>query len=71
MAGGEDLMTTRIIVCGALMDYETGTYIRCATEDETQDSIERARRDGGAGVIRVGDRRCYVEGGKLGRTVAP
>lgn len=50
---------------GTLCDYETGATIREATEQETSDSIAQAQRDGGAGVILVDGRRCYVEGGAV------
>lgn len=46
---------------GTLCDYETGATIREATEQETSDSIAQAERDGGAGVILVEGRRCYLE----------
>jgi hypothetical protein len=46
---------------GELHDYTTGQHIRPATEDEQQDSREAAESDGGAGVIDVDGRRCYVE----------
>ena len=45
-----------------LMDYETGDAIRLATAEEAVASEEAATRDGGAGVILVDGRRCYVEG---------
>jgi len=44
-----------------LCDYETGETIREATEQEMSDSIAQALRDGGAGVILVDGRSCYVE----------
>lgn len=46
---------------GTLKDYETGEEIREATAEEREASVEAARRDGGAGVILVDGRRCYVE----------
>ena len=49
---------------GTLHDYETAEYLRDATQEETDESIAAARTDGGAGVILVGGRRCYVEGGE-------
>lgn len=47
---------------GRLMDYETGATIRPATAEEQAAGREQTRRDGGAGVIEVDGRRCYVEG---------
>ena len=47
---------------GCLCDYETGESIRPATADEAAASRATARTDGGAGVIRIDGRRCYVEG---------
>lgn len=44
-----------------LRDYETGESIREATAEERRASEEQAHRDGGAGVILVDGRRCYVE----------
>ena len=46
---------------GALRDYETAEEIRIATSDEVARSIRASRHDGGAGVISVDGRRCYVE----------
>jgi hypothetical protein len=46
---------------GDLMDYTTAETIRAATPQETQASREAAQRDGGAGVITVDGRRCYVQ----------
>lgn len=43
-----------------LHDYKTGEYIREATDAELQSSIEAAKHDGGAGVIVVDGRSCYV-----------
>jgi predicted nucleic acid-binding Zn-ribbon protein len=43
------------------MDYQTGEDIREATEEELAASIEAQDRDGGAGVIVVEGRSCYVE----------
>lgn len=48
---------------GTLHDYSTGEYLRDATQEETDESIAAARTDGGAGVILVDGRSCYVEGG--------
>ena len=45
---------------GALHDYEGGDYLRPATSAEAAESIAAARADGGAGVIAVDGRRCYV-----------
>jgi hypothetical protein len=36
---------------GGLHDYETGEYVRAATDDELRASREAAEIDGGAGVI--------------------
>lgn len=47
---------------GTLCDYQTGDSIRPATAEERAESIEAARYDGGAGVIEIDGRRCYVEG---------
>lgn len=44
-----------------LCDYETGNTIRPATKKEQHASTEAARTDGGAGVIEVDGRSCYVE----------
>lgn len=46
---------------GDLMDYATAAYIRPATAAERAASIEAAKHDGGAGVIIVDGRSCYVE----------
>ena len=45
--------------CG-LHDYQTGSALRPATEEELQSSIEAARRDGGTGVIEIDGRPCFV-----------
>lgn len=45
-----------------LCDYETGEAIREATQAEQTESAAQAKLDGGAGVITVGGRSCYVEG---------
>ena len=42
--------------------YEDGEELRDATPAELAESVEAARHDGGAGVIRVDGVRCYVEG---------
>lgn len=44
-----------------LYDYETAEYIRAATDAESVASYEQSQRDGGAGVITVDGRRCYVQ----------
>jgi hypothetical protein len=49
------------LLAGTLRDYETGSAIRPATMEEQEQSRAQARRDGGAGVIEVDGRRCYVE----------
>lgn len=46
---------------GTLMAYDTAETIRPATAAERETSIEAAKRDGGAGVILVDGRSCYVE----------
>lgn len=48
------------IESGDLMDYQTGEVIRAASEAEHRASIAAARTDGGAGVILVNGRSCYV-----------
>lgn len=45
----------------SLHDYATGDYIREATAAELDESLEAASYDGGAGVIEVDGRACYVE----------
>jgi len=40
--------------------YDTGEELRDATGEELAASVEAARHDGGAGVIRVDGVRCYV-----------
>ncbi len=45
---------------GNLYDYHTGAFIRRATREELIASLEAARKDGGAGVIKVEDKECYV-----------
>jgi hypothetical protein len=45
---------------GDLYDYLTGTCIRPATQEESQASEMAAESDGGAGVILVDGRSCYV-----------
>ena len=43
-----------------LHDYATGEFIREATPNELRESREAANHDGGAGVIRVDGKSCYV-----------
>jgi len=43
-----------------LRDYSTGDIVRPATADELRASIDAAKVDGGAGVIDVDGRSCYV-----------
>jgi hypothetical protein len=43
-----------------LIDYRTNEIIRDATPAESQASAETAQHDGGAGVIMVQGRPCYV-----------
>ncbi len=50
---------------GTLCDYQTSEALRDATQAETEESIAQATRDGGAGVILVDGRSCYVEGGAI------
>jgi hypothetical protein len=45
-----------------LHDYHTGEYIREATAEELEESKRAAELDGGAGVIEVDGRDCYVTG---------
>lgn len=45
----------------SLHDYATGDYIREATAAELDESLEAASHDGGAGVIEIDGRPCYVE----------
>lgn len=45
---------------GELMDYYTGEESRPATKSEAEESAEAAKWDGGAGVILVDGRSCYV-----------
>ena len=51
-------MTTTTTATGTLCDYSTGETIREATAEETP------KNDGGAGVIKVDGRSCYVQGGE-------
>ena len=48
---------------GTLYDYQSGEEIRAATPQELSDSREQAKSDGGAGVIDVDGRSCYVTEG--------
>jgi hypothetical protein len=48
-----------------LVDYNTTEIIRKASKAEIAASAEAAKHDGGAGVIEVDGRRCYVEGGAV------
>lgn len=61
VTGDPDLTVTELRA-GDLHDYRTGDYIRPATIEETADCINAARHDGGAGVILVDGRSCYVVG---------
>lgn len=45
---------------GQLIAYDSGDYIREATAEEYTESVHAADYDGGAGVILVDGRRCYV-----------
>lgn len=61
---GEDAEGSEEVVPNSgsrLVDYNTTAVIRVATADEQAASREAAKRDGGAGVIEVDGRRCYVE----------
>jgi hypothetical protein len=44
-----------------LHNYNTGEYIREATDEECEASVKAAESDGGAGVIVVDGVSCYVE----------
>jgi hypothetical protein len=44
-----------------LMAYETGEFLREATEGERMESQEAAGLDGGCGVFRVEGVRVFVE----------
>jgi hypothetical protein len=54
-------MTTNETNHGDLHDYTSGSYIRPATEAERDASRAAAESDGGAGVILVDGRSCYVQ----------
>jgi len=43
-----------------LIDYRTDEFIRKATQAEYEASVDAAEHDGGAGVIEVDGRSCYV-----------
>lgn len=58
---GPDLGEAPAVSHGRLVDYNTTAIIRAATAEEQGASQEQAKRDGGAGVIDVDGRRCYVE----------
>ena len=51
---------TYIAPTPTLHRYDTGEELRAATASELAESVEAARHDGGAGVIRVDGVRCYV-----------
>lgn len=53
--------TTDSAPYGILYDYDTSDALRPATAAERAESVEAAKHDGGAGVIRVDGRRCYVQ----------
>jgi hypothetical protein len=44
-----------------LRDYRTNETIREATDAEIEASMHQAKLDGGAGVIMVSGKPCYVE----------
>lgn len=44
-----------------LCDFETGETLRLATPEEARASAAAAEHDGGAGVIEVDGRACFVE----------
>lgn len=46
---------------GDLINYATGVVIGPATKAQMLESERVARMDGGAGVIDVGGKACYVE----------
>lgn len=62
----DEIVWPEQVEVGDLHNYKTGDYIREATEEETIESIETAKNDGGAGVIIVDGEGCYVEGGSAG-----
>jgi hypothetical protein len=52
---------------GDLTDYQTGAHLRHASKREWEASVQAAQFDGGAGVITVGGRRVFVQGGPAER----
>lgn len=52
--------TTEPQSTASLYDYQTGDALRLATEDELRSSISAAQEDGGAGVIIIDGRSCFV-----------
>lgn len=62
-AGGEEAVAEwyGAAAHGYLCRYEDAERIRPATAAEQAESVAAAKRDGGAGVIRVDGVRCYVE----------
>jgi hypothetical protein len=52
--------TTEPQSTASVHDYQTGDVLRPATEDELRSSIDAAQRDGGAGVIEIDGRLCFV-----------
>lgn len=58
-----DALYERILACGdfgEVQDHQTGEGIRPATPAELLASIEAESHDGGAGVIVIDGRRCFV-----------
>lgn len=45
---------------GTLYEYDTGEPIRTATPAEALESMDASDHDGGAGVILVNGKKCYV-----------
>ena len=58
---GEEWDIVEDAACGSLMDEDTVEAIRPATDAELHSSVDAAKHDGGAGVITVDGRRCYVQ----------
>jgi hypothetical protein len=56
----EKWLKEQLGMVASLCDYGTGEFIRAATPNELHASIVAARGDGGAGVILVDGRRCFV-----------
>lgn len=54
-------MDTTTDTTPTLHDYQTGDVLRPATTAELEASKDAATRDGGAGVILVDGRSCYVQ----------